>query len=122
MLVRHSYKRSPPRQVLSETDIRGLTSQDSAGNAQSVDIQTLRGRCDAAYSSRNNLRAKSSLVASPPSCVDLLPSVPPLTVIIPRFTSYEPVIVFPSISMLILFVMSVKAITPSFAGYALVTL
>ena len=47
--------------------------------------------------------------------------MPPLTIIIPRFTSYEPVIVFPSISMLISFVMSVKPNTPSFAGYALVT-
>ena len=45
-------------------------------------------------------------MAGPPSGVDLLPSMPPLTIIIPRFTSYEPVIVFPSTSMLISFVMS----------------
>ena len=50
---------------------------------------------------RNTLRARSSVVSGPPSGVDFLPSMPPLTVIIPRFTSYEPVIVFPSISMLI---------------------
>lgn len=45
-------------------------------------------------------------MAGPPSGVDLLPSMPPLTIIIPRFTSYEPVIVFPSTSMLISFVIS----------------
>ena len=44
------------------------------------------------------------MVEGPPSGSDLLPSIPQLTIIIPRFTSYEPVIVFPSTSMLISFV------------------
>jgi hypothetical protein len=47
-------------------------------------------------------------VAGPPSGADLLPRTPPVTTIIPRFTSYEPVIVFPSTSMLISFVMSLQ--------------
>jgi hypothetical protein len=51
------------------------------------------------------------VVASPPSGADLLP-VLSLTVIVPRFTSYEPVIVFPSISILISFVISVYSYSP----------
>ena len=47
-----------------------------------------------------------------PSGADLPPSMPPLTIIFPRFTSYEPLIVFPSTSMLISFAMSLQKCGP----------
>ena len=47
-----------------------------------------------------------------PSGADLPPSMPPLTIIFPRFTSYEPLIVFPSTSMLISFAMPLQKCWP----------